>query len=140
MILLSNEGRSPPQIAEQVRFSRRTVTRFIQRYEAEGIQGLMTKPRSGRPPKVTAAYKAQLLELVEQQPRVLDLPYSNWTTANLAEYLAELTGIELSARQVENILKANDWRLRRPVRTVKHKQDPELVQEKKRDSAAEGES
>ena len=137
MILLSNEGRSPPQIAEQVRFSRRTVTRFIQRYEAEGIQGLMTKPRSGRPPKVTAAYKTQLLELVEQQPRALDVPYSNWTTANLAEYLGELTGIELSARQVENILKANDWRLRRPVRTVKHKQDPELVQEKKRVSAAE---
>jgi transposase len=137
MILLSNGGRSPPQIAKQVRFSRRTVTRFIQRYEAEGLQGLMTKPRSGRPPKVTAAYKAQLLELVEQQPRTLVLPYSNWTTANLAEYLAESTGIELSARQVENILKANDWRLRRPVRTVKHKQDPELVQEKKRVSAAE---
>ena len=140
MILLSNEGRSPPRIAEQVRFSRRTVTRFIQRYESEGIQGLMTKPRSGRPPKVTAAYEAQLLELVEQQPRGLDLPYSNWTTANLAEHLAGSTGIELSARQVENILKANNWRLRRPVRTVKHKQDPELVQEKKRDSAAENRS
>ena len=56
MILLSIEGRSPPLIAEQVRFSRRTVTRFIQRYEAEGIQGLMTKPRSGRPPKVTPEY------------------------------------------------------------------------------------
>ena len=100
----------------------------------------MTKPRSGRPPKVTAAYEAQLLELVEQQPRALDLPYSNWTTSNLAEYLGESTGIELSARQVENILKANDWRLRRPVRTVKHKQDPELVQEKKRVSAAENRS
>ena len=137
MILLSNEGLSPPQIAKQVRFSRRTVTRFIQRYETKGIQGLMNKPRSGRPPKVTAAYERQLFELVEQQPRALDLPYSNWTTANLAEHLGESTGIELSARQVENILKANDWRLRRPVRTVKHKQDPELVKEKKRDSAAE---
>jgi transposase len=132
MILLSNEGFSPPQIAKQVRFSRRTVTRFIQRYETEGIQGLMTKPRSGRPPKVTSAYEAQLLEVVEQPPRGLDLPFSNWTTANLAEYLRETTGIELSARQVENLLKANDWRLRRPVRTVKHKQDSKLVQEKKK--------
>lgn len=131
MILLSNEGFSPPQIGKQVRFSRRTVTRFIQRYEAEGIQGLMTKPRSGRPPKVTAAYEAQLLKAVEQPPRELGLPFSNWTTANLAEYLHQLTDIELSARQVENILKANEWRLRRPVRTVKHKQNPDLVQEKK---------
>lgn len=140
MILLSNEGLSPPQIAERVRFSRRTVTRNIQRYEAEGLQGLMTKPRSGRPAKVTTAYKAQLLKAVEQLPRTLGLPFSNWTTANLAEYLGEPTGVELSARQVENILKANDWRLRRPVRTVKHKQNPELVQAKKRDSPGESSS
>ncbi len=138
MILLSNEGLSPPQIAEQVRFSRRTVTRIIQRYAAEGIQGLITKPRSGRPSKVTAVYKAQLLEAVAQLPRELGLPFSNWTTANLAEYLREPTGIALSARQVENVLKANDWRLRRPVRTVKHKQNPDLVQEKKSDSPGEG--
>jgi transposase len=140
MILLSNEGLSPPQIAKLVRYNRRTVTRFLQQYETEGIQGLMTKPRSGRPPKVTAVYEAQLLEAVEQPPRELNLPFSNWTTANLAEYLLELTGIELSARQVENILKTNDWRLRRPVRTVKHKQDPELVQEKKRDSSGKNAS
>ncbi len=140
MVLLSNEGLSPPQIAQRVRFSRRTVTRIIQRYEAEGLEGLMTKPRSGRPPKATAAYKAQLLQAVEQPPRTLGLPFSNWTTANLAAYLGEATGIELTARQVENILKANDWRLRRPVRTVKHKQDPDLVQEKKRDSPAESRS
>ena len=36
MILLSNEGLSPPQIAGRVRFSRYTVARFIQRYQAEG--------------------------------------------------------------------------------------------------------
>lgn len=77
MILLSNEGLSPPQIAERVRFSRRTVTRIIQRYKVEGLQGLQTKPRSGRPLKATAVYKAQLLEAVEQRPRTLGLPFSN---------------------------------------------------------------
>lgn len=131
MVLLSNAGLSPPQIAKQVRFHRRTVTRTIQRYEAEGIEGLKTRPRSGRPAKVTAAYKALLLKAVNDAPRELCLPFSNWTTAHLAAYLRHQTGIELSPRQVENILKANDWRLRRPVRTVKHKQDPDLVAEKK---------
>lgn len=131
MILLSNEGLSPAEIADQVRFHQRTVTRYIQRYEVEGIDGLLTRPRSGRPPKATAAYKMLLLQVVAQAPRMLDLPFSNWTTANLAEYLAQKTGIVLSLRQVENILKANGWELRRPVRTVKHKQDPELMKEKK---------
>ena len=132
MILLSNEGLSPPQIGKRVRFSRYTVVRYIQRYEAKGVAGLFPKPHSGRPRRVTPEYEAKLLEAVDRVPRSLGLPFSNWTTANLADYLAEQTEIVISPRQVENYLKAHGWRLRRPVRTVKHKQDPEMVDEKKR--------
>ena len=138
MILWSSAGLTPPQIAERVRFHRRTVTRYIQRYEAEGLPGLYTKPRPGRPRRVTAEYEAKLLRAVEREPRALGLPFSNWTTANLAQYLAQETGITITARHVENYLKAHGWRLRRPVRTVKHKQDPERVEEKKRDHGTAG--
>jgi transposase len=131
MILWSNEGLSPPQIAKRVRFSRSTVVRYIQRYEAEGLQGLFTKPRSVRPRRVTPEYEAKLLKAVEQEPRAMGLPFSNWTTAKLAAYMTQQTGIVITPRQVENYLKAHGWRLRRPVRTVKHKQDPDLVAEKK---------
>ena len=131
MILWSNGGLSPPQIARLVRFSRHTVVRYIKRYEAEGLAGLFTKPRSGRPRRVTPDYEAQLIEAVKQEPRSLGFPFSNWTTANLADHMAQQTGIKITPRQVENYLKAHGWRLRRPVRTVKHKQDPDLVEEKK---------
>jgi putative transposase len=131
MILWSNDGLSPPQIARVVRFSRDTVARYIKRYEAEGLAGLLNRLRSGRPRRVTPDYEAQLIEGVKQEPRSLGLPFSNWTTANLADYMAQQTGIKIAARQVENYLKAHGWRLRRPVRSVKHKQDPDLVEEKK---------
>jgi hypothetical protein len=39
MILWSNEGLPPPEVAERVRFSRETVVRYIKRYEAEGLDG-----------------------------------------------------------------------------------------------------
>lgn len=138
MILLSNEGLSPPKIAQRVRFSRETVVRWIERYEGEGIAGLFTKPRPGRPRRVTPEYEARLIEAVEQEPRALGLSFSNWTTFNLAEYMAQQTGILITPRQVENYLKAHRFRLRRPVLTVKHKQDLELVEEKKTDGAVEG--
>ncbi len=131
MILWSNEGLSLPQIAQRVRFSHDTVVRYIKRYEGEGLTGLYTRSRSGRKRRVTSEYEAKLLEVVAQAPRSLGLSFSNWTTAKLAEYMAQQTGISISPRQVENYLKANGWRLRRPVRTVKHKQASDLVAEQK---------
>lgn len=131
MILLSNEGLSPPQIAKRVRMSGRTVRRTIDRYKTEGISGLDNKPIPGRPARVTRAYLKQLEQTVEHSPRELDLPFSNWTTVNVADYMAQQTGIMIGARQMENYLKAHDWRLRRPVLSVKHKQDQVLVTEKK---------
>jgi transposase len=80
---------------------------------------------------VTAAYLEQLERIVERNPRDVELPFSNWTTAKLAEYMAQQTGIEIGARQMENYLKAHRWRLRRPVLSVKHKQDQAEVAEKK---------
>jgi len=132
MILLSSEGVSAPKIAGRVRFSGRTVRRVIERYEAEGIVGLSNKARSGRPPRVSADYLSQLESLVEQWPRELDLAFSNWTCENLVVYMAQQTDIVIGARQMENYLKAHDWRLRRPVRTIKHHQDPEQVETKKK--------
>ena len=60
MILLSNEGLSPPKIGKRSRFTRYTVVRFVQRYEAEGLRGLYSRPRGGRPRRVTADYEAKL--------------------------------------------------------------------------------
>ena len=131
MVLWSNEGLSPPQIAQRVRFSHDTVVRYIKRYECEGLTGLFTRSRSGRKRYATSEYEAKLLETVAQAPRSLGLSFSNWTTAKLAKYMAQQAEISISPRQVENYLKANNWRLRRPVRTVKHKQDSALVGEKK---------
>lgn len=131
IMLLSAEGLSPPQIARRVRLSDRTVRRTIDRYEAEGLAGLQPKAIPGRPPRVTAAYLEQLEQAVERNPRELGLPFSNWTTANLATYMAQQTGIEIKARQMENYLKAHRWRLRRPVLSVKHKADQGQVAEKK---------
>jgi transposase len=131
MILLSYEGLSPPQIAQRVRLSDRTVRRTLDRYESEGMAGLRDQARPGRPARVTAAYLEQLEHTVERPPRALGLPFSNWTTANLAAYMAQQTGIEIKARQMENYLKAQGWRLRRPVRSIQHKQDQAQVTEKK---------
>ena len=131
MILLSNEGLSAPKIAQRVRCSGRTVLRYIRRYEQEGLAGLMTRARPGRPARATTEYRAALTAAIEQRPRRLGLSFSNWTTEKLADYLAQHTGIGLMPRQVENLLRREGFTLSRPRHSVVHKQDREAVREKK---------
>ncbi len=51
MLLLSARGKTVPEIADLTLFDEDTVLYWLTRYEAEGLDGLSTKPRSGRPPK-----------------------------------------------------------------------------------------
>jgi transposase len=51
MLLFSARGKTVPEIADLTLFDDDTVLYWLNRYEAEGLAGLGTKPRSGRPPK-----------------------------------------------------------------------------------------
>ena len=77
MVLLSAEkGLKAEEIADIVRESSVTVLRWLHRYMAEGIQGLMDAPRSGRSSVVTDEFRQRLLEVVRRRPRSLALEYS----------------------------------------------------------------
>lgn len=118
MILLAHQGLTPAQIAARVPYARSTILRFIDRYTAEGVNGLLDRPRPGRPRRVTRDYESRLLQVARMDPTDFDLPHSHWTTARLADFMAEETGIVITARQVENYLKAHGVQLRRRRRSV----------------------
>ena len=132
MILLSTEqALKAPQIAQIVRESERTVQRWLKRYQAEGITGLHDAPKTGKPSKVSQAYRQQLLSSVRQRPRSLGLEFSLWTLARLADYLAEQTGIRLSEEGVRLQLKAMEIVLSRPQHKISSP-DPEYLLKKRR--------
>lgn len=132
MILLSAEqGLKAARIAELVRDSERTVQRWLQRYQAEGVRGLYDAPRSGKPGKVTQAYKDELLESVRLRPRALGLDFSLWTLERLADYMAQQTGIRISAEAVRQHLKAGGIVLSRPQHKISSP-DPEYQVKKRR--------
>ena len=132
MILLAAEhGMSAPHIAHIVRECDQTVRNWLKRYKAEGLQGLQDAPRAGSPGKVTPAYVAQLVDVVRLRPRSLGLPYSLWTLARLANYMAEQTGIRIEAETVRVHLKAADIVLSRPQHQISSP-DPESRVKKRR--------
>ena len=131
MILLSAEkGLNTEEIADIVRESSVTVLRWLHRYIAEGIQGLMDAPRAGRSSVVTDKFRERLLEVVRRRPRSLDLEYSLWSLQRLADFMAEDTGIRVSTETIRRVLAKGDIVISRPQHTISSP-DPEY-QVKKR--------
>jgi transposase len=132
MVLLSAEKKLKVDgIADIVRESSVTVLRWLHRYMAEGIQGLMDAPRAGRSSILTDEFRKRLLEVVRRRPRSLELEYSMWTLQRLADFMAEDTGIRVSTETIRRALAKEDIVFSRPQHTISSP-DPEYQVKKRR--------
>lgn len=109
---------SVPQIAQVIFYREDTVARCIHEFHQSRWEGLLPSPKGGRPPKVTPDYLKRLLSIIEQDPRRLRCPCSNWTAPLLAEYLAQEMGMRLDESRIRQYLHAHTYELLRPVLTV----------------------
>jgi transposase len=81
------------------------LRKWVQRFAQEGPQGLLDRPRSGRPPKVTCELEQHLNRLVDQDPLQHGSRSSQWSCRELATVLAQQTGIQLGRESVRGVLK-----------------------------------
>ena len=112
IILLSNAGTAPPDIARQVGRSLTNVRHVIHNYRENGIISVTDGRhifRNRRPTAVTPIWKATLLEVVEQSPRQHGLNRDTWSTTLLATYLAKVTGVRANAERVRYHLQSNGY-------------------------------
>jgi len=132
MVLLSAEKKlTADEIADIVRESSVTVLRWLHRYIAEGIQGLLDAPRSGRSSILTNEFRKRLLEVVRRRPRSLELEYSMWTLQRLVDFMAEDTGTRVSTETIRRALAKEDIVFSRPQHTISSP-DPEYQVKKRR--------
>ncbi len=137
MILLAVEqNMTAPQIGQIVRKNEQTVRRWIKRFNAEGLNGLSDAPRPGSPAIITSGYRQRLLSIVRQRPQTLGQPYSLWTLARLADFMAEETGLRVSTETVRRVLKDGGIVLSRPQHTISSP-DPEYKLKKRRSKISE---
>jgi transposase len=81
-------------------FTNSALRKWVQRFANEGAQGLLDRPRSGRPRKVTCALEQHLNRLVDQDPLEHGSVHSQWSCRELAMVLAQHTGIQLGRESI----------------------------------------
>lgn len=80
-VLLMAQGRSGVEIAERIGYTVIQVSRIRRRFAEGGLAGLYDRPKSGRPPTVTARKRAQIVALTLKPPGP---GLTHWTSRDLA--------------------------------------------------------
>jgi putative transposase len=123
LIRLLHMGYKPEEIAEMQAVSKPTVYGWFNRWREDGIEGLVNKPKSGRPLKANEEYSLKLLEVIEKEPAESGYEFNIWTIDRLRAHLEKETGISLSETRFRALLKRKGYRYRRPKHDLGHLQD-----------------
>ncbi len=118
------EGARPrAAIATRARVGLQTLCAWVHRYHAGGPSALRSRPRRGRPSRLTAAQKEQVRAWLDAAPGEACGGRSVWTLARVRERIRHVFQVLLSGEGVRYLLRALGFRKLSP-RPIHPKADP----------------
>jgi len=87
----------PARAARELHKTRPWATKWLRRFEEEGLAGLRTRSRSGRPPKIPWRILVKIKRSLTKRPE-------GWRVKEVHEIIRRESSITLSMRQVYRIL------------------------------------
>src|SRR5215470_230592 len=99
------QGQRLQTVSDALSFTYSALRKWVHRFASQGVQGLVDRPRAGRPPKMTCELEKHLNRLVEQDPLQHGSIHSQWSCRELATVLARETGVQLGRESVRGVLK-----------------------------------
>jgi len=111
LIWLIAGGYSIAQASEYAGLHYTTAHGWVKRFEAEGLDGLRTRPRSGRPRVYDPAAEDLMVDLATSRPKDLGLSFTTWSLSKLTQHLHEFEGLPgISHETVRSILQRRGLR------------------------------
>jgi len=89
----------------------RTLRRWVRRFNGSGIDGLVDRPRAGRPRKIQGAHVEQCLDLIEHPDKA---GQTHWTGKKFHGHLRQTLQLEVGYSTVLHWLHENNFRLKVP--------------------------
>ena len=126
MLRLCNAGWSIPKIARHFGRTESRVRHWIKIFLCEGFDALEGKKGPGATPRITKVILQEINTLVGQDGRT-------WTAPQVVAWLQEKHGVTVHRNYLSGLLVRHGMSYKRTTRTVRHKQKPEQVADKKAD-------
>src|SRR5919202_7094368 len=124
MVRLADAAWRVPKIARHFDRHEQTVRAWIKAFIAGGFDALTNQPRGGDTSELTPA----MLEAVRAE---VGKGERTWNAAQICDWVAEQYGVRLSPGRMRVHLKRANLSYQHTARSLKHKQKPEEVAERK---------
>ncbi len=107
-ILLSDQGKTVKEIAEELGVTEQAVIYIIRNFEKEGIDAFLNK-RGGRKEKFTDEHKEIIVRLVQQfKPVEFGLKEKFWTYDAISKVMKRVYNVKISHNTIRKILLDKD--------------------------------
>ena len=97
VLRVKGDGVRPARAVKELHRTRPWATKWLRRFEAEGLDGLKTRERSGRPPKIPPRTLVRIRRRLTKRP-------DGWRVCEVHEFIRRESSVTLSMRQVYRIL------------------------------------
>jgi transposase len=97
-------GRKTEELQSMYNTSHKAICNWVNRYNAQGVEGLKERPRSGRPGRLSEEDKIQLRRVVLSSPAEQGFSSAAWTWATVSEYIRLTFDVNYKKAQIYNIL------------------------------------
>jgi transposase len=108
------EGRRVVELAAEAGVTRGSVNRWLQWYEALGVEGLLTGQAPGRAPKLTEAQQDELAALIDAGPQAAGYTSGVWTGPMIGDLIENRFGVRYHNHHVPRMLNQLGFSVQRP--------------------------
>jgi transposase len=122
----ATEGYSTQEVADFLGVDPSTVRRWLAAFRDQGDAGLVVRPVSGRPRKLTSTQEKIVLRWLTESPRHHGFGTELWTAPRLAHLIQEEFGVRLHPRYLSDWLRDRGITPQKPQR-VPRERDPKVI-------------
>jgi transposase len=120
------EGYSTEEVAEFLGVDSRSVRRWVAAHRRAGDEGLLARPTSGRPPKLSYLQEKIIRRWLADKPTEHGFATELWTGPRLAKLIRREFATELNPKYVTVWLRRRGFTPQKP-RRVPRQRDPEEI-------------
>lgn len=102
------------EVANILHRSYKQIRKWVKKYNKYGLDGLKSDKQKGNDPKLSVQQKAELKEIVSNDPRDKGYNFSNWNSKNLKEIIKEKFSVLVSQETIRRVLHALGFVWKRP--------------------------